>query len=550
MTAIRFTRTRLASSLQHAREFFRRDNLGVIRKRHLVVATLILLIATFFNDVAFSHAERFHPDEAFYMTIARNAAIYGDWWLISEPLDKPPLTYYANALSLTAFALEPDIAGVLHLDIYRGEFAGRLFSWWSSLLLVAVMMALVKRLTNDWRSAIFAGLLVALSPLRIVFAATAFTDMPMLFLALLALWLAARGRPMWAGIWFALSLIAKPQSIFLLPLLLLFTSPLSPLSNQKGEAQQLGAVFPSLWRWGAIHGLVRFFLPILIIGCVILLWDVGRVAQGGLSFWQLGQARYTPTTLTLLPDYPARLATLWATLQYTLGNGWLTAGLMLLGVWQTLRHRAALQLWLLLWLIGFVGVHVVFTLNLFDRNLLVVLPVLAILISLPHSKLTLVCRDETCLVPTQAYSSSNRVEGYKERSNSAILILSILLLVPAWQASTGQVPIGGDRGEHTGIDELAQYLNSKPVATVIYDRWLDWELDYYMGEWTNKRRVFYPTPDELMQGALALDEVGVRYWVAPQDIPPDLWLDALREAEFEVWLDTEIANFAVYGLQP
>lgn len=499
-----------------------------VRGLTLTLATLILLLAAAFNALALAHAGRFHPDEAFYMTIARNAAIHGDWWLISEPLDKPPLTYYANALSLTLLALEADTAGVLHLDVYRGEFAGRMMAWWSSLVLVAALMALAKTLTRRHRAAWLAGLLLAVSPLRVAFAATAFTDMPMLLFAALALLWAARGRPAWAGVWFGLSLAAKPQSVFLLPVVVIFF------------LYRSGHLSPPHAGWSFRRSIMRFMLPVLSIGLLLLAWDGMRLAQGGASFWQLGQARYTPTTLTPLEDYPQRLATLWTTLQYALGCGWLTAGALAYSLWRT-RHRGeGLRRWLWLWLAGFVGLHSGLTLNLFDRNLLVVLPVVALLVS-PLDRTALYWRRDSLASLSSGKGAGVRLIG---------LGLLVLLLIPAWQASTGALPIGGDRGQHAGIDRLAQHLNRKPVATVIYDRWLDWELDYYLGEWTNKRRVFYPTPGALRAGALALDESGVRYWVAPADADHAAWLAPLREAGFGIWLDAHIAHFVVYALHP
>jgi hypothetical protein len=71
-----------------------------------------------------------------------------------------------------------------------------------------------------------------------------------------------------------------------------------------------------------------------------------------------------------------------------------------------------------------------------------------------------------------------------------------------------------------------------------------------MGQWTNKRRVYYPTPQALARGALALDEEETRYFIAPRTVDTDAWLTALEDAEFAVQFEREIAGFRVYALIP
>ena len=88
------------------------------------------------------------------------------------------------------------------------------------------------------------------------------------------------------------------------------------------------------------------------------------------------------------------------------------------------------------------------------------------------------------------------------------------------------------------------------MATVIYDPWLGWELDYYLGAWHDKRRVHYPTAEALKGGALELDERGERYFVAPIDQAHDEWLAALRAALFSVDVDYQRDRFIVYRLTP
>ncbi len=558
----------------------------------------ILLLAVFFSGAALHHAERWHPDEAFYMTFARNAAVKGDWLLLSEPVDKPPLTFYTNALALTFFAVDADENGVLFLDVHKGEFAGRLPSLWMSILLVAAVMALAKSIYRKNSVALLAGLLVALSPLRIVFAATAFTDMPMLLLATLSLWMAARKRPMWAGVWFVLSIAAKPQSMFYLPVLMICIVG----AQRAAPLRRARYIVPLRRNWfiGAIpHGclpsviqIARFLLPILAGGLILLAWDFAREARGAVNIWAMGRANYTPTTLTPLADLPARFAIWWQTVQHTYGIGIISAPLLLLGiVYPLLRWRPS-NAWsklLALWIMAFFGLHMAFTLNLYDRNLLVLLPPAALLTAKALCFSFLVSFRNVNLTPKSPLHLERglsepvlkgfspplrpvREPGGEVRNASinaapegndptdrhyngfaftgGVILFGLILAVFAWQAAMGSYKIGGDRGAHNGIDVLAEYLNSKPVATVIYDRWLDWELDYYLGEWTNKRRVYYPTPEELAAGALELDEIGTRYFVAPDTVEVLPWLDALREAGFTVREDTIISSFLVYSVQP
>jgi 4-amino-4-deoxy-L-arabinose transferase-like glycosyltransferase len=507
-----------------------RSTLRPYRNCFLFVSVLILLLATLLNLLALHHARRWHPDEAFYMTIARNAAVQGDWMLVSEPLDKPPLTYYINALSLKFLAVDSDMNGVLFLYVYKGEFAGRIPSLLMSVLLIAVVMAITSSLTHNNYAVLVGALLAALSPLRIVFAPTAFTDMPMLLFATLSLLLAIRNKWGWAGVWFMLSFAAKPQSVFYLPLFIV----LGILNVYYEGKARLAPTY-----------LFRFFIPIFIGGFFLWAWDAARVNMGAASFWALGQAYYTPTTITPLADYPARSSELWATVQYLFGHGSITAILLLIGVIITIRRREKFSLLLLVWLIGFFALHIIFTLNLFDRNLLLIVPVACVLVGISGGG-----RDVS-----RPYNANldGRDTIYRVHFTPNLLFQIIILIgltLGAFAAANGVYPIGGDDGRHDGIDELAAYLNGKPVATVIYDRWLDWELDYYMGEWTNKRRVYYPTPQELVEGALQLEETGVRYFVAPGSQNIAAWLDALTAAEFTISLDYESANFRVYALYP
>lgn len=484
----------------------------------LSISALIILLSALLSFLALDNARRFHPDESFYMTIARNAAVNGDWLLISEPVDKTPLTFYTNALALVFFAVDSDDNSVLQLDALKGEFAGRMPSVLMSVMLVAVVIQLAKSISGNNRAAYLAGLLTALSPFRIVFAPTAFTDLPMLLFGAIALLMAVKHKPGWAGFWFIVSLSAKPQIIFYLPLI-------------------LGVLLIHSYKTDTIHHVptrfLRFFIPVVIGIGILWAWDNVRIANGAESFYLLGQSRYTATMFTPLSDYPARFLLWWETVQYLFGHGVITGLIIVYAIIRLFLNRrsnASAPTFLLLWgwVIAFFMAHTILTLNLFDRNQIVLLPVIIVLVS---------CETKYIF----------RRGGFE---TLPYIFVFLLILFFAIQATFWQLPIGGDDGRHDEIDELADYLNSKPVATVIYDTWLDWELDYYMGQWTNKRRVFYPTPELLIRDALLLDEHGTRYFVAPSDRDVSEWLSTLDNAGFSVELDYEMTNFVVYSLMP
>ena len=233
--------------------------------------------------------------------------------------------------------------------------------------------------------------------------------------------------------------------------------------------------------------------------------------------------------------------------------------------------RRAIERVLLLYVLGFLVAHVVFRFNLYDRYLLLMLPALILLVAgrlarltgagargdgldLSDSKLVLRNRNlqtgDSQSRPYRAASSgliATRCYSFSKLNWRSLGLAALVLAGGLWSLSAGSV-IGDDRGASAGIDALAYHLNSKPVATVIYDPWLGWELGYYLGPWHDKRRVHYPTAAALAAGALALAEIGDRYFVAPIDQAHEDWLTALRAAGYGVAVDYERDRFVVYRL--
>lgn len=197
------------------------------------------------------------------------------------------------------------------------------------------------------------------------------------------------------------------------------------------------------------------------------------------------------------------------------------------------RDRAVLiDLLLAAYGVGYLLLHWLLAFDTYDRYLLPVLLVVVLLIARGLDWIG------------EQWIGAGRLRRFAGK------VLIIGSLGSALAASFGQIPLGGDQGRHTGIDALAAYLNAKPIGTIIYDHWLGWELGYYLGAWSDKRRVYYPTPAALVADALLQPDAAPRYLPVPSDVVVRPWLEALTTAGFAPTLTYQDARFVVYELTP
>jgi 4-amino-4-deoxy-L-arabinose transferase-like glycosyltransferase len=493
-------------------------------RRSWALTIAVLLLGAVLRFHALGQSQRFHPDEALFATFACAAAVQGDWLLLGH-LDKPPLTIYANALAMTAFGLTTLPDGVLTLDAHRGEFAVRILGVFASLLTLAAFHALARRLKVP---ADLAMLLLALSPLAIAFSAAAFTDGLMLLCLMLALGSVCAGHWGWAGVWLALGLGCKQQAALAIPLVL-----------------GLGWAVQSRLSW---RSLLRLILPILAGIILLVLWDAAR--GQAVPFWALAAANNDPGRLFRLDQLLSRAHNWWSYLQHLAGSSLLTLMLLIAAAAAPLRrHPRRIEIVLALYVGAYLFLHWIIAINIYDRYLLLILP----------SILLLAARGIDgwiALWPSVIHRSRFSVgTGFCPSAASAarILLTAFLLfasLPSAFAAAQGRLGIGGDNGRHTGIDLLAEYLNRQRLGAIIYDHWLGWELGYYLGPWSDKRRVYYPTPEALAHDALLQPDPAPRYLPVPNwaDVQP--WLDVLRDAGFRIQLVYNQTPFRVYELLP
>jgi 4-amino-4-deoxy-L-arabinose transferase-like glycosyltransferase len=478
---------------------------------------------------------RFHPDEALFSTWALKIARGENLLLTGVPVDKPPLLIYLSALSFFIFgqselaARVPNlIASVISVPLLyqlarRAYFAGEIASPTSTPLRSA------RHARND-TLALVAALLLALSPFAILFAPTAFLDPLMVMFGLASLVAAARGRAGWAGILLGLSFATKVQGLFFAPLILVLWN---------GQVDKKKRYSISVSHYPAI----RFAIGFIIIASCVLLWDRSR---GGLPFWVQQTINYGGIRVIYASELIPRL------------NGWLNflpyffgpiVGLLgLIGLPILLYHdltrnartrTAWIDLWLLTYTIGFLAFHWFLAFPVWDRYLLILVPIVALLFG--RSFLIL-------------WSSCLRLFKSLHLSPSILLAILALALLPfSMTASRSGYPIGGDHGANDGIEQVADYLKGLPSGTVVYDHWLAWQLGYYLGDGF-AYIAYFDTPAALAEDLRVFAGHDDRYVIFPAREAPAKVIGAIEQIGYTLKPVVETKNrfgetsFTVYRI--
>ena len=513
---------------------------------------------------------RFHVDEALYATHAREVAAGGDPLLLAFAVDKPPLGVYVTA---AAFAL----LGV-------SEFAARVPNVLASALSLAALWALARSLYHDAHEdakiadrrpgaqivvAGFALLLVALSPYDVLFAPTVFAEPQVTLWILLAGWAATRDRWGWAGVLLALALATKQSALFYFPLV----AALGLICNAGAG-----------WR-GLARRAVRLALPLLIGLGLLAAWDAPRGPAG--SFWALGYAHNAPDRWVRAAEVAPRLEAWVAWLRTFTGADALSLALLALAVagvaWSVRtrpgRRETVIDLALAGFTLAVLGVLWLSAFNTYDRYVHTLLPLLALLaargvalvVDLPqrmNHRGPERAETETQKLPKLGGSALSTSEPLRESGGrgadkssrhlwrgdigvrSFIIALAIVggMSAPLSAALAGEIPVGGDKGGHDGIDATAAFLNRLPEGTRVCDHWLGWELGFYLGGETPVRLTWLPRPDALAASAPC-------YLPAPADAPIARWRTAAARAGFSAGVVFEARDrwgarsFVVYAVR-
>ncbi|MFN2138119.1 MAG: ArnT family glycosyltransferase [Candidatus Promineifilaceae bacterium] len=401
------------------------------RSGRVLLLLLILLAAALRFPALFSN--HFHADEALFAAWARLIAIWRDPLLLAQNVDKPPLLFYLQALAYPLFG--------------PVEWAARLPNLAASLLTIPLTAVLAWRFYHHTFTSLMAALIVVSSPLAIQFSATAFTD-PLLTAWLMAalLWLALPARPLWAGLFFGLAVLTKYQAWIFLPLAL----ALAWLYDWQK------------WQWR--RALLGFVPPLALF----LLWQFLR--SGRLDLWGEQLTNFGGLRLTWSFELLPRLAS-WSTLwSLSLGSALLPVLFLVATLalwWQSRgdpdRHSLVDRL-LILFVLSYFGLHWLLAVPVWDRYLLPLLPLVALVIARGAALLMerLPVSGRWALLPA-----------------ALLLILMLLVQAPtALEARAAGLPLGGSPDADQGAWQVAEYLDQAPYGTVLYDHWYSWHWRY------------------------------------------------------------------------
>ena len=431
----------------------------------LLAWTAILLLALGLRALLWD-AFPFREDEAIYSTWALRTW-NGDPFLLSDWPDKPPLFFWILGGAFRLFG--------------PGEGTARWLNILASTATIPVTALTARRLWGQW-AGWAAGLALALNPFAISFAPTAYTDPMLVLWGSLALHAGVSRRGFWAGLWLGAAIMTKQQGLLYAPLIL---GLLWATGRPTQGASLARRALPPL-------------LGLALIAGPVLLWDSLRWSVAP-SPWDLSLRHYGPLRLLPPAQWLPRLRE-WGQLAWHLtasGAIWglLGVGSWGLGVgnwrkrgrqaeapgltpspasetrWEGVRypiHQSTnppiSNLLLLAWPLAFLALHVVTSVQVWDRYLLPLAPMLAL---------------------GMGWLVQELAPALRQRLETAPLLLGgvaglALLLGPAWTAAQGGLPVGGDHGDYAGLREAVAWLQAEaPGDAVLYHRVLGWHFRYY-----------------------------------------------------------------------
>lgn len=409
-------------------------------------------------------SQPFHHDEALYATWALKIISGDDPWLANTPIDKPPLFLYALAAFMRWLGIS--------------ESAARLPSFLATALIMLFIYHLGNRLYNP-AAGVLAAWLTALSPFMILFTPTAFTDSLLVALALASCLAAAHRRAVGAGFFLSLAVATKQQGAFFLPLVIV--------------------LLVSGYRFQVLRNtryVSRFTTAFLLTLLPFLLWDLTRRQPS--AFFEQSLRNYGGLA-TDITGFGQRWQGFVDLLAYATGSPTLNAiflvGCPLLLIFGLLQKSSkftspapspALTDWLLaLFCLAFLLLHALFSFQVWDRYLLGLIPLLALLLA------------RTLLLPWLLLKARLPRPSGPIYGLIIMALLFFTLATPVQNAVNGRYPLGSNSRSLQGIHQITAYLQGHYAAdNTLYHHWLGAHWRFYLWRYPYDLQ-YWDSPTEL-----------------------------------------------------
>jgi len=455
--------------------------------------------------------EPLHQDEALYGFWGRLIGSGQDIQLTTVPVDKPPLVLYLIAGSQMLFG--------------ASEYAIRLPALAASMLAIPLMYVLAESLYSDRIVSVLAAAVMAVSPYPVLMGATAFTDPVLVGWWLLSCWCSLRTRWACAGFALALAFASKQHAVALAPLVLGLGVLGYSVQQDRG-------------RWYAAA--TRFSVGLLLGLIPLFVWDALRQAGGAVvGFWSKGVGSYGGLRLIRSPELATRSED-WLRLNgYVFAWPWFgllvfLGVVILLGLDVARRHKSKIALadiMLICFAVAYLLFHWLLAFPVWDRYLYPLVPVFGLLLGRSAAVLFRSLQKRATRI--------KRSDVFGKAQLALYCLILAVLLGGGLGAMLGRVPIGGDHGAYDGLVEVVAFLQTLPVGTVLYDRWLSWHYDFYLfGAYLY--RAGFPDPEWFAEDAASFYENQRHILVVPSWESPS----RLRRALFQHGLQLSPLMFA------
>jgi hypothetical protein len=492
---------------------------------HWLKATLSLaVLSVLLLPLNLLATQRFHHDEALYATWALKIVSGDDPWLRDTPLDKPPLYLYI-------------VAGAMQF-LGATETAARLPSLLATACIVLLTFWLGRKLYNE-AVAILATWLVSLSPFVLLFAPTALTDPIQVALTLTGCLAAVYANPLLAGLCLALAAATKQQALFFIPLVVGLLALGLKAQEPNTEATTALTPTPHTPHYASrftFYGL-RFTLSLTLSLLPFLLWDFTRNQPS--AFMELSLRNYGGLTTD-----PANFGERWfgfiELLSYGTGSSILNliflGGCPLLlgyGVWRIRSWKRSVENgewgrgfswvglaqaqadWLIfLFILLFLALHALLSFQVWDRYLLGLIPLLALLLA------------RVLLFPWSIFKDSrfqSRLNKLQPLSGLLVgaaitFLLALTLAAPVQDAINGRYPLGSNSQALSGIEQITAYLQGHAGANhTLYHHWLGTHWRFYLWGYPYDLQ-YWATPQELAAKAQPGHYIALPAWRSETEV--------------------------------